>query len=113
MIFTAETTEPESLGFQFDFYVNQEGVTPKHIGYCYLLPVDLKKSNDTKTVPITGLNHKPIGQIDLDYLTVKPVPGLDLKMDVSYQTIGSLSASPWMSAIGEWARHTSTKSWQQ
>lgn len=64
MIFTAETTEPESLGFQFDFYVNQEGVTPKHIGYCYLLPVDLKKSNDTKTVPITGLNHKPIGQID-------------------------------------------------
>uniref|UniRef100_K1R2E2 Putative glycerophosphodiester phosphodiesterase 5 n=1 Tax=Magallana gigas TaxID=29159 RepID=K1R2E2_MAGGI len=85
MIFTAETTEPESLGFQFDFYVNQEGVTPKHIGYCYLLPVDLKKSNDTKTVPITGLNHKPIGQIDLDYLTVKPVPGLDLKMDVSYQ----------------------------
>lgn len=64
MIFTAETTEPESLGFQFDFYVNQEGVNPKHVGYCYLLPVDLKKSNDTKTVPITGLNHKPIGQID-------------------------------------------------
>lgn len=26
------------------------------------------------------------------------------------KTIGSLSASPWMSAIGEWARHTSTKS---
>ncbi|XP_061183603.1 glycerophosphocholine phosphodiesterase GPCPD1-like [Saccostrea echinata] len=85
MIFTAETVEPESLGFQFDFYVDEEGVNPRHVGYCYLLPVDLKKSNDSKTVPITGLNHKPIGKIALDYLIVKPVPGLDLKMDVSYQ----------------------------
>ncbi|XP_078326933.1 glycerophosphocholine phosphodiesterase GPCPD1-like isoform X1 [Crassostrea virginica] len=85
MAFTADTLEPESLGFQFDFYVHQEGDSPKHVGYCYLLPVDLKKSNDTKTVPITGLNHKPIGQIHLDYLTVKPVPGLELKMDASYQ----------------------------
>jgi glycerophosphocholine phosphodiesterase GPCPD1 len=85
MIFTAETLEPESLGFQFDFYVHEEEVEPRHVGYCYLLPVDLKKSNDTKTVPITGLHHKPIGQIVLDYLIVKPVPGLDLKMAVSYQ----------------------------
>ena len=50
-------------GFQFDFYVQVPDKEPKHVGYSYLLPMEMKNSNDTKMLPITGLKHKPIGQI--------------------------------------------------
>ena len=49
---------------------------PKHVGYCYLLPLDLKKSNDCKKVPITGLRHKPIGEVTCKF---KPQAGKCLK----------------------------------
>ncbi|XP_076075750.1 putative glycerophosphocholine phosphodiesterase GPCPD1 homolog 1 [Mytilus galloprovincialis] len=63
MIFSARTIDPEYLGFQFDFYVQFPDKEPKHVGYSYLLPMEMKHSNDIKNLPITGLKHKPIGQI--------------------------------------------------
>jgi len=50
-------------GFQFDFYVRTPDSQPQHVGYSYLLPMEMKNSNDIKNLPITGLKHKPIGQI--------------------------------------------------
>ncbi|XP_052093796.1 glycerophosphocholine phosphodiesterase GPCPD1-like isoform X1 [Mytilus californianus] len=85
MIFSARTIDPEYLGFQFDFYVQTPDKEPKHVGYSYLLPMEMKHSNDTKNLPITGLKHKPIGQIKVDYLFIKPLVGLPMTMEVSYQ----------------------------
>jgi len=40
-----------------------EQVRPRHVGFCFMLPLDLKKSHGSKKCPITGLSSKPIGQI--------------------------------------------------
>lgn len=83
--FTARTLDPEYLAFQFDFFVLTDNEDPKHIGLSYLLPMEMKNSNDIKHLPITGLKHKPIGQIKVDYLFIKPLVGLPMSMEVSYQ----------------------------
>ncbi|KAJ8300997.1 hypothetical protein KUTeg_022516 [Tegillarca granosa] len=92
MIFSARTLDPEYLGFHFDFYVHEtdSDADPKHVGYCYLLPVEYKYSNDVKNIPITGLKHRPI----VDYLIAKPVTGINMSMEVSYQKYWKLARGP-------------------
>lgn len=85
LIFTAQALNPESLGFQLDFYVHEKDKSPKHVGYSYVLPADTDVTLSSKTIPITGLKHKPIGQIKVTYFVAKPVADLKMKMDVSYQ----------------------------
>lgn len=61
----------------FDFYikdVNETGMAD-HIGYTYLLPLNLQEDNGTINSVITGNNHKPIGQFITEYLIVKPLKG--------------------------------------
>ena len=57
-------------GYHLDFYLhddsgsdNNKDIIPRHVGQCLILPVDVKKSKDTRTAPITSLKHKPLGQI--------------------------------------------------
>jgi len=63
--------------YMIDFYikdVNNTGLAD-HIGFSYLLPLNLKEDNGFINTVITGNNHKPIGQITFDYLIVKPLKG--------------------------------------
>ncbi|CAC5407430.1 GPCPD1 [Mytilus coruscus] len=85
VIFSARTIDPEYLGFQFEFFVHLPDKDPKHVGYNYILPMEMKHTNEVKTIPITGLKHKPIGQVKVDYLLIKPLVGLPMTMEVSYQ----------------------------
>ena len=36
---------------------------PRPVGFSFILPLDLNSSVGSKTIPITGFKHKPIGQI--------------------------------------------------
>ncbi|VDI31140.1 glycerophosphocholine phosphodiesterase GPCPD1 [Mytilus galloprovincialis] len=85
MIFSARTIDPEYLGFQLNWFVHFPDKEPKNIGYNYILPMEMKNTNDVKTILITGLTHKPIGQVKVDYLLIKPLAGLPMTMEVSYQ----------------------------
>ncbi|XP_021340983.1 glycerophosphocholine phosphodiesterase GPCPD1-like isoform X2 [Mizuhopecten yessoensis] len=86
LIFTTQTTDPENLGFQLDFYVHYEDKPAKHMGYSYILPVDTSTTKSSKVIPISSLSHKPIGKIKVSYFVAKPVPDLTMLMDVSYQS---------------------------
>ena len=62
-------------GFQLDFYVHESvndaakrASPPRHVGYTFILPLDLQRTTDKKTVPITSLKHKPLGQVTCKYL---------------------------------------------
>lgn len=63
-----------------DFYVRDIDATglADHIGNAYILPLNLQEDNGTISTVITGTNHKPIGQIVIDYLIVKPLAGYPL-----------------------------------
>ena len=53
-----------------DYFVHEDNgkSEPRHVGFSFILPLDLKDSTGSKKVPITGFKHRPIGQI-----TSKPV----------------------------------------
>ncbi|XP_041368483.1 putative glycerophosphocholine phosphodiesterase GPCPD1 homolog 2 isoform X2 [Gigantopelta aegis] len=91
LVFKVQTFHPEYLGFQLEFYVHDPhkspDALPKYIGFTHILPVDQKKSLSLRLrVPIMGLKHKPIGEVNVDSLIVKPHPRFSGKMDLSYQS---------------------------
>ncbi|XP_053380128.1 glycerophosphocholine phosphodiesterase GPCPD1-like [Mercenaria mercenaria] len=101
MSFMVQTLELETTGFQLDFYVHERAgeddakdSLPRHVGYAFILPLDIYRSVDTKTVPITSLHHKPLGQIKFEYLVVKAMIGRKFGMEVSYQKYWKHSREP-------------------
>ena len=42
---------------------SNKDIVPRHVGYSLMLPINMRKSKDKRTVPITSLKHKPLGQI--------------------------------------------------
>jgi hypothetical protein len=53
--------------YMVDYYIrdnssNSNGVA-EHIGYSYILPLNLQEHNGTIKTVITGTNHKPIGHL--------------------------------------------------
>ncbi|CAH1785291.1 unnamed protein product, partial [Owenia fusiformis] len=88
MEFKAQTFEPEFMGYSLDFFIESTNgtVTPKHIGYAYILPVNLSQTEGSKTVAINGMKHKPIGQVTVEYLIIKPMRTHTCDMSVSYQS---------------------------
>ncbi|KAL5013098.1 hypothetical protein ScPMuIL_011649 [Solemya velum] len=97
MTFKMQSFELESLGFQFDFYVEvspgQAATDLRHVGYCHLLPMAVNQTKIVKKIPIMGLKHKPIGEVSVDFLIVKPLRE-PMCMDVSYQSYWSRDCSP-------------------
>ena len=56
-------------GFQLEFYVHDphqsRDAAPKYIGFAHILPVNQSKSLNLRLrVPIMGLKHKPIGEVN-------------------------------------------------
>jgi len=46
-----------------DFYVETSADIPTHIGFCHILPSNMKDSLGSVTVPITSMKQEPLGQI--------------------------------------------------
>lgn len=64
MIFQAQVLLLETVAYMIDFYmeVPTEPI-PKHIGFCHILPGNIRDSIGTVVQPISSLRREPIGQI--------------------------------------------------
>lgn len=91
MIFNISMHNPESVAYMMDFYMYSsravENEPPLHVGFSYILPSMLNASEGQGVVPITSSSQRPIGQLRLDYLVVKPICGCVCDMSVSYSRI--------------------------
>ncbi|KAK7094777.1 putative glycerophosphocholine phosphodiesterase GPCPD1 homolog 2 isoform X2 [Littorina saxatilis] len=85
LVFTSRGFNQMHLGFQLDFFVHEKTGDPRFVGSAHLLPPKVERSLFSKRVPIIGLNHRPIGEIQVETLRITPLPIYDWKMDVSYQ----------------------------
>ncbi|KYQ47374.1 Putative glycerophosphocholine phosphodiesterase GPCPD1 [Trachymyrmex zeteki] len=75
-------------GYLVDYYVYSSrcypGEPPSHIGFSYILPCALQPSVGLLTVPITSTKHRPIGQLTVEYVIIKPIPDHPWDMSISY-----------------------------
>ncbi|XP_060846937.1 LOW QUALITY PROTEIN: glycerophosphocholine phosphodiesterase GPCPD1-like [Rhopalosiphum padi] len=81
------------VGYLFDFYLHKESSEepPYHIGFTHVLPSNMRYSNGMVICPITSVHHRPIGELKIDYLIIKPTK--DIKC-----TLEQLRLTDWKSS---------------
>ncbi|XP_053988445.1 glycerophosphocholine phosphodiesterase GPCPD1-like isoform X2 [Hylaeus volcanicus] len=88
IIFNVAVRYPETIAYLVDYYVYSsrcfQGEPPNHIGFSYILPSTLQSSVGLLTVPITSTKHRPIGQLTVEYVVIKPIPDYPWDMSISY-----------------------------
>lgn len=77
MIFNVSVGDPENVAYLVDLYTYNSRTTsaddepPSHLGYHYILPNVLRKSDGRIEIPITcATRHRPLGIMNLDYVRV-------------------------------------------
>lgn len=80
-------SEPENIAYLIDLYTYshraEKGEPPHHIGYHYLLPNQLKKSEGQLELPITcASKHRPLGMMRIEFVKTTPLndPRCDMKV---------------------------------
>ncbi|XP_043253704.1 glycerophosphocholine phosphodiesterase GPCPD1-like isoform X1 [Colletes gigas] len=88
IVFNVAVRYPETIAYLVDYYVYSSrcfpGEPPNHIGFSYILPSTLQSSVGLLTVPITSTKHRPIGQLTVEYVVIKPIPDYPWDMNISY-----------------------------
>ncbi|XP_044014465.1 glycerophosphocholine phosphodiesterase GPCPD1-like isoform X1 [Aphidius gifuensis] len=89
VIFSVAVRYPETIAYLVDYYIYDSRCfpgdsPPNHIGFSYILPSTLQSSVGQLTVPITSTKHRPIGQLTLEYVRIKPIPDYPWDMSISY-----------------------------
>ena len=80
VLFSTAPVDAEAMTFMVDFYTDDTRTglpVPEHIGFCYILPSNLRGTSGSCTMPITGKKHLPIGQLSVEFLMIKPLFGVD------------------------------------
>lgn len=77
MIFNVSVGDPENVAYLIDLYAYSsrmspdDNVPPQHLGYHYILPNVLRKSDGKIEIPITcASRHRPLGMMNLEYIRV-------------------------------------------
>ncbi|XP_051167011.1 glycerophosphocholine phosphodiesterase GPCPD1-like isoform X2 [Leptopilina boulardi] len=88
VIFNVAVRYPETIAYLVDYYVYSSRSTPdeppNHIGFSYILPSTLQSSVGIITVPITSTKHRPIGQLTVEYVRIRPIADQTWDMSISY-----------------------------
>lgn len=88
LIFQSTVLFPTSIAFLIDLFVYsskaEDGEPPYHAGFSYLLPSALQSSLGSAILPVTSTKHRPLGQIELEYLVIRPVPNIKCDMEISF-----------------------------
>ncbi|XP_014663567.1 PREDICTED: glycerophosphocholine phosphodiesterase GPCPD1-like [Priapulus caudatus] len=87
IVFRCTTFHLLFTALQVDFYSCSDEDTesvPEFKGFAYILPVNMRHLNGCRFIPITGLRHSNIGQLEVEYLVIKPTEGITFNMEVSY-----------------------------
>ncbi|GFT96818.1 glycerophosphocholine phosphodiesterase GPCPD1 [Nephila pilipes] len=83
VIFQIQVMNPNSIAYMVDFYVHDSDI-PEHIGFCYILPSNMRDTSGTCNMPISGKRQQPIGQLSVDYLIVRPMKDFVCDLSVTY-----------------------------
>lgn len=77
MIFNVSVGDPENVAYLIDLYTYSSRIAPEddeppyHLGYHYILPNLLRKSDGRLEIPITcATKHRPLGMMNIDYIKV-------------------------------------------
>lgn len=88
VVFQCTVLFPASTAFLLDFFIyssrNSEGEPPYHAGFSYLLPSALRGSEGNVVVPITSTKQRPLGELIMDYIVIKPMPNVKCNMSLTY-----------------------------
>ncbi|XP_052866164.1 glycerophosphocholine phosphodiesterase GPCPD1 [Anopheles cruzii] len=89
LIFTVTVAEPENVAYLVDLYAysskSKEDELPYHLGYHYILPNFLKKSEGVLELPVTcASKHRPLGMMRIEYLKVTPLLPSRCTLERSY-----------------------------
>lgn len=86
LVFHVTVTEPENVAYLIDLYTYRRGQMedepPHHLGYHYLLPNLLKKTDGRLELPITcAAKHRPLGMMKVDFVKITALnnPNCDMK----------------------------------
>lgn len=88
LLFHITVTEPENVAYLIDLYSYSsravDGDPPSHLGYHYLLPNLMKKSEGQLEIPITcASKHRPLGMMKIDFVKVKTK--IEFKINTSFK----------------------------
>ncbi|GAB0098382.1 glycerophosphocholine phosphodiesterase GPCPD1 [Sergentomyia squamirostris] len=89
LIFHVTVTEPENVAYLIDLYTYSSRAChdepPRHIGYHYILPNLLKKSEGQLELPVTcASKHRPLGMMTIEYLKITPFCPQKLNLKTSF-----------------------------
>lgn len=83
LIFNVIVAEPDNVAYLIDLYTYSSRHTsdepPYHLGYHYILPNLLRKSDGALEIPITcASKHRPLGMMNVEFLKVTRVKHFQL-----------------------------------
>lgn len=89
LIFNCTVSELENVAYIVDLYTHRSKASddepPYHIGYHYILPNILKKSDGKLELPITcATRHRPLGIMRVDFLKITPFSYVPCDFSRSY-----------------------------
>uniref|UniRef100_A0A182ML41 GP-PDE domain-containing protein n=1 Tax=Anopheles culicifacies TaxID=139723 RepID=A0A182ML41_9DIPT len=89
LIYNVTVAEPENVAYLVDLYTysskSKEDEPPYHLGYHYILPNFLKKSEGVLELPVTcASKHRPLGMMRIEYLKVTPLLPSRCTLERSY-----------------------------
>lgn len=89
LVFSVTVAEPENVAYLIDLYTyskkDDKNDLPHHLGYHYLLPNLLKKSEGHLELPITcATKHRPVGMMKIEFLKITPLENSKCDMKISY-----------------------------
>lgn len=77
LIFNVTVGDPENVAYLIDLYTYSSRVLPddneppQHLGYHYILPNVLRKSDGKIEMPVTcATKHRPLGMMNIEYIRV-------------------------------------------
>ena len=75
MVFDVSVGDPENVAYLIDLYTYRMSADdtepPHHLGYHYILPNVLRKSDGKLEIPITcATKHRPLGMMNVEYIRV-------------------------------------------
>lgn len=88
VIFETRVLDMRNVAFLIDLYIYSSHATcadpPYHVGFSYLLPSAFQSSKGCAILPVTSVKQRPLGQIVIAYLVIKPMEEDLCDMSVSY-----------------------------
>lgn len=88
LIFQNFVQFPATTAFLIDLYIYSsravEGEPPYHAGFTYILPSALSSSEGILTVPVTTTKHRPLGEMNLRYVVIKPMSTFKCDMSITF-----------------------------